>query len=112
MVREERADEEHIYRQARRAGHERHHEHRQHAVFGILDIPRRHDSRYVTAETHEHRHETAAVQADPVHDGIHDIRLAGHITRVLHKGDKEKQDDDVRQECQHRADARQHTVYQ
>ena len=107
---EERIHKQHIDRQTRRAGHERHHEHGQHAVFGILYISRRHDSRHIAAESHQHRDETTSVKSYAVHDRIHDKRLTGHIARVLHQTDEEKQDDDIGQERQYGSYALQHPV--
>ena len=100
VVLEERVHKQHIYRQSSRAGHKRHHQHRQHTVLGILYLFRRHDSRYVTAKTHQHRYETTTVQTYVVHDPIHDIRLTRHVTGVLHEADEEEKDDDIRQERQ------------
>ena len=110
VIRKESIYEEHIYRQPCGAGHERHHEHRQHAVLRVLDVARRHDRRYVAPETHEHRHERTSVKTDAVHDGIHDKRLARHVARVLHEGDEEEKDDDIRQEGKHGSYALQHAV--
>ena len=110
MTLKEGIDKQHIDRQTRRARHERHHEHGKDTVLGILDIARRHDSGYVTAEAHEHRDETTSVEADAVHDRIHDEGFTGHITGVLHERDEEEEDDDVRQESEHRPYSLQHAV--
>ena len=97
----ERIYKKHIDRESCGAGHEGHHEHGEYTVFGILDVPRSHDGRHVTTEAHEHRYKTTSVQTDAVHDRIHDKRLTGHVSGVLHERDKEEENDDVRQEREH-----------
>ena len=112
MALKECIDKQHIHRQPCRTGHERYHQHRQQPVLRILDIFGCHDSRHVAAETHQHRDETAAVQAYLVHDRIHDEGFTGHVSRVFHQADEEEQDDDIRQESEDGAYTLQHTVYQ
>ena len=84
-----------MLRQTRRARHERHHEHRERAVLRVVDVAGGHDGGHVAAETDEHGDERAPVQANSVHDAVHQVGLTRHVARLLHQRDEEEQDDDV-----------------
>ena len=52
------------------------------------------------------------MQADPVHELVHDEGRAGHVAAVLHQGDEQVQDHDVRQEHQDAAHAGDDAVHE
>jgi len=68
-----------------------------------LDRARGHDGGHVAAEAHEHGDKRLAVQADAVHDAVHDEGRAGHVARIFHERDEEVKQQDVRQEDGHAA---------
>jgi hypothetical protein len=58
------------------------------------------------------RNEGAAVQSGPAHDPVHQERRARHVSEILEQQDEQENDDDLRQEHDHAADARDHPVLQ
>ena len=111
-MREECRNEKHIYRQTGAARHERRNEHRENSVFSAFDGAGRHDRRHIASETHQQRNKRLAVQADLVHEFVHNERYAGHITGVFHQGDEKEEDQNIRQKHNHAADAADDAVRQ
>ena len=63
-------------------------------------------------ETRQKRNERAAGQARGEHHAIEQERRARQIARFLEREDEEKQDQDLRQEHQHRAEPGEHAIDQ
>ena len=103
-------DDQGVDRDARRAGHQRRHQDGGQPVALVVDHPRRHDARDGAGEGRQQRDEGAAVQAGAAHDPVHQEGRAGHVAEVLQQDDEEEQDQDLRQEDDHAADAGDHPV--
>ncbi len=69
--REERGDDERVDGKARRAGHERHHQHRQQPIALSLHGARGQIAGTAQAKAGQHRHEGAPVQAERLHHAVH-----------------------------------------
>ena len=106
----ERRDDQRIDRDARRAGHQRRDQDRGQPVALVVDHARRHDSGNRAGEARQQRNEGAAVQAGAAHDAVHQERRARHVAEVFQQQDEQEQDQDLRQEHQHAADAGDHAV--
>ena len=76
----------------------------------VLEDSRSHDSGHGAAEADEHRDEALAVQADLVHDLVHNEGGPGHVAGVLQESNRQKQQKDVRQKDQHTADTAEDAV--
>ena len=63
-----------------------------------LDGSRCHHRRHITAEAHNQWDKRLAVQAHLVHQLIHDEGGTSHVARILHVGDEEVEDKNLRQE--------------
>ena len=98
--------------QTARAGHEGDDGDGDEPALSVFDGAGCHDGRHVAAEAHDHGDEALAVQANLVHEFIHDESCAGHIPAVFQDGNEEVQDKDVGQEHQHAAAAGDDAVYQ
>ena len=105
IVREEHARKEDVNGQAGTAGHERRNQHRPIAVAFILQSTRRHDGRHTATKAEDHGDEGPARQTQTVHDIVHDIGHAGHVTAVFQDGQGKEEDTDVGQKGQDAADA-------
>ena len=79
MRREEGAYEQHVDRQTCRAADKGVDEDSDDAARPALDGTCGHDGGHRAAETHHQRDERLAVQAEPVHDLVHDECRARHI---------------------------------
>ena len=99
-LREEGPDDQHVNGQPRPATHERQHQDGHQAIPAVFQSPRGHDRRHRAAEAHQHGDEALSMQADLVHEPIHDERRPGHVAAVFQKRDGEKQQQDDRQEDQ------------
>ena len=109
---EERAGKEHKDGQPSGAGHEGDDGDGDQAALAAFDAARSHDGRHIAAKAHHHGDKAFSVQANLMHQFIHDERRAGHVPAVLHDGYKEVQDHDVGQEHQHAAHAGNDAVHQ
>ena len=109
-ARDERRDDERVDRQARRAGHQRHDEHRQQAVALALHRARRGDGRDRACEAEQHRHECTPVQVHRAHHAIHQVRDAREIAAILEEAEEQEQHQDLRHEHEHRAHAGDHAI--
>ena len=98
-------NEQHVDRQARRAGHERRDENGGEAVALVLDGARGHDGRNGAGIGGEQRDEGLAVEADGAHDAISNERGAGEVTGVFKDSDEQEEQQDLRQEDEHGRDA-------
>ena len=97
IMRKKGRNQQYVHGQTRAARHERNDQHGHHAVLPAFERPRGHNGRDVAAESHQQRDERLAVQADLVHQLIHDEGGARHVARVLHQRNEEKEDQYVRQ---------------
>ena len=97
-VRDEGGDDQGVDRQPRRAGHQRRDQDRRQPVLGVVDRARRHDPRNRAGEARQQGNESAAGQADAVHQPVHQERGADHVAGAFQQQDEEEQDQDLRQE--------------
>ena len=79
-------------------------------VAPVVDHPRRHDAGDGAGKARQQRDEGAAVQAGAAHDAVHQERRARHVAEVFEQQDEQEQDQDLRQEDDHAADAGDHPV--
>ena len=104
-VGDEGGDQQHVDRQARRAGHEGRDQDGGEAVALVLDGARGHDGRNSAGVGGEQRDEGLAVESDGAHDAVGDERGAGQVAGVFEDSDEEKEQKNLRQEDEHRGDA-------
>ena len=71
---------------------------------------RRHDPGHRARVGGEQRDESAALQADPRHHAVDHERRARHVADVLEQIEQREKQHDLRQEDDHRADARDQSV--
>ncbi len=107
-----RRNQQCVDRQSRRTTHQGRDQNRHQPVLGRFNRARGHDAGNCARVRTQHRDETFAVQPDLAHQPIHQKRRARHVTRVFQKTDEQKQQQDLRQKNNHRADTRNHTVHQ
>ncbi len=101
----EGGDEQHVHRQARRAGHERRDEDGGEAVAPVLDGARGHDGGNGAGIGREQRDEGFAVEADGAHDAVGDERGAGQVAGVFEDSDEEEEEQNLGEEDEDRGDA-------
>ncbi len=104
-VRNERRDDQQVNRKPRRAGHERRDQNGGDAVALVLDGARRHDGRNRAGVGGKQRDEALALQADAGHGAVRDHRRARQIARIFQNADEQEQQQDLRQEHNHRSHA-------
>ena len=105
MMREKRGGKDGVNRQPRAARHERIDQNRQNPVAAIFKNPRAHDGRDVAAEAEQHGQKRLSMQADAVHDAIHDERDPRHVAASFQQGDHEIERKNDRQKDRHAADS-------
>ena len=105
-------DEQQIDRQPRRAGHERRDQNGGQAVALVLNGARGHDGRNRAGIGRKQRDERFAVEADSAHHAVGDQRGAGQVAGIFENADEKKQQQNLREEDQNRADAFPHAVEQ
>jgi hypothetical protein len=105
LLREEGRDHQSVDRQARRTAHKRRDHDRRQTVFRVLDGTRRHDAGDGAREARKQRHESLAVQSHAAHQPVHQKRRARHVAAVFQERDEEEEQEDLRQEDEHAADA-------
>ncbi len=108
--RNERRDDDRVNRQTRRTSHQWRDQDGRQPILGILDRPRRHDTGNRTGKARQQRNEGAARQADRRHQPVHQERGADHVPARLQHQDEGEQDDNLRQEHDDCAHARDHAV--
>ena len=101
-----------IDRQLGGTGHERRDEDGEDPVLFTLQGPGRHHRRHVAPEAHEHGDEGFAVEADQVHDLVHEKSGPGHVAGVFENSDEEKKEQDVGEENDHGPHAGDNPVQQ
>ena len=87
-----------VDRQTRRTAHQRQDEHGDESRAMALDGACRHDGWHIAAKAHDEWDERLAVKSHLVHQLVHDEGSTCHIARVLHVGDEEVEDENLRQE--------------
>ena len=108
--RNEGADKQRVDRQPRRAGGQwRHHDGGQ-AVARILDRPRGHDAGNGTGITGQQGNERASRQSAQEHEAVEQECRTRQITGFFQRQDEGEQDQDLRQELQHGAQAGQQAI--
>ena len=112
VCREEGPGDEQVDRNARAARHEGRDEDGNQTAAAALDRPAGHDRRDVAPEAHNQRDERFPVQSDAVHHAVHDEGRAREVSRILHEGDEQVEDHDVRKEDDDRSHAADHAVDQ
>ncbi|KAG0750786.1 hypothetical protein G6F24_014942 [Rhizopus arrhizus] len=105
LLRDERTNQQRIHRQARRAGHQRRDQDRGPAVARVLDAAGGHDARHRTGEAGQQRDERAAGQAGCRHHAVEQEGRTRQVAGLFQHQDEEEQDQDLRQEHHHAADA-------
>ena len=103
--RDEGADQQRVHRQPRRAGHQRRDQDRHQPVARVGDGARGHDAGDGAGEARQQRDEGAAGQPDAAHQAVEQEGRARQVARLLEHQDEEEQDQDLRQEHEHAADA-------
>ena len=112
LVGDARGDEQGINRQPRRTTHQRRDQDGYQPVLRGFNRACRHDARNRAGKRAEHRYETLPVQANLAHQAVHQERRARHVAGVLQKTDEQKQQQDLRQENNHRAHTGNHAIHQ
>ena len=107
---QERGDHHGVHRQPGRAGHERRNQDGGNAVALALDGARRHDGRHCAGVGREQRDKALAVQAHARHGLVGDDRCARQIAGVFQDADHQEQQQNLRQEDQHRAGSLPHAI--
>ena len=100
----EEADQQHVHRQPRGAGHQRRAHHRGDPVAGRGQRPRGHDARDGAGQAREQRDERPSLQARLGHHPVHQERRPRHVPDALQQRDHQEQQGDLRQEHEHPAD--------
>ena len=87
---------------AQRKGNDQHREQPQPP---IPHHPGAHDRRHIAAKAHQREHEGAAIQPQPLHEGIHQVGGPREVAAVFHHAHGEEEQKDHRQKGTHRANA-------
>jgi hypothetical protein len=111
-LRHEGGDQQRVDRQARRAGHQRRQRHGHPAVARVGDGARGQDAGNRAGVARQQRDEAAPRQAQTAHQAVQQVGRARQVAAVLQHQDEGEQDQDLRQEDQHAADAGHHAVDQ
>ena len=109
---EERAGQQHVDRQPRRAGRERDQQPGQQPLAGVGQDPGRRQGRQVAAEADDQRQQRAPVEAKGTHRAVGDEGGPRQVPGVLEDTEGREHDRHDRQERQHGADADEQTVDQ
>ena len=110
--RDERADQQRIHGQPRRARHQRCHENRHQPVARVLNRARGHHAGNRARKTRQQRNERAPRQPRARHQPVEQEGRARQIARFFQRQDEKEQDQDLRQEHQHAARAGDDAVHQ
>ena len=89
-------------RGAQRKGNDQHREQPQPP---IPHHPGAHDRRHIAAKAHQREHEGAAIQPQPLHEGIHQVGRPREVAAVFHHAHGQEEQKDHRQKGTHRANA-------
>ena len=101
----ERGDDQGVYRQSRRTGHQRCDHDRRQPVAPVRDGARRHDAGNGAGKARQQGNERSAGKADGTHQAVEEESGAGQIARILEGQDEQEENQDLRQEDEDAADA-------
>ena len=111
FLREERRDQQRVDGQTGSAAHQRQNHDRDRAVPFGFDGTGRHHRGDRTAEAQHQRHKGAPLQAELAHHAIHHKGRAGHVAGILQNGNGKEEQQNVRQEHDHAANAADDTIH-
>ena len=96
ILREKCSGNKHVDRHSSGTGHQWNDQHRDKTALSAFDGPCGHYRRHIAAESHYHRYERLAVQADLVHEPVHDECGTRHISGIFQKGYEHIEQENIR----------------
>ena len=87
-------------------------EHRHQTALAVLNGTRSHNGGHITPKAHNQRNERLSMQPHFMHNLIHNESGTCHIARVFHQGNKEIEQQNIRQENNDTAHTSDNTIHQ